>query len=68
MSHHLRTATSAHWSCDVCQLSTAPVVGLSAADETAMLASVHDRIHHGGSRTARLLLADALPTILPVAS
>ena len=67
MSHHRRTAASAHWTCHLCRLSAAPVVGVTAADETALLAAVHDRLHHGGARTAQLL-TDELPTILAAAS
>ena len=59
MSRH-RYVASAHWSCPVCLLSTEPAFGPSAAQETAHLAAVHDRLHHGGGRTAQVLLADPL--------
>lgn len=68
MSHHLRTAASAHWACPACQLSTPPLIGVSAVEEITLLATVHDRVHHGGARTAHLVLAEDLPTILPAAS
>jgi hypothetical protein len=57
MSRH-RFAPSARWSCPICLLSTEPAFGRSAEQETALLADVHDRLHHGGSRTAQVLLGD----------
>lgn len=58
MSRHRRTTSSAHWSCAVCLLATEPASGPLAADETAHLAAVHDRLHHGGARTARVHVAE----------
>jgi hypothetical protein len=68
MSHHRRTTSSAHWTCSVCDLTGVPAVGPSAEQESALLAGIHDRLHHRGSRTALLLVDDDLPTLLAAAS
>jgi hypothetical protein len=49
------TVTSAHWACHLCHLSASPVTGPTATEEATLLASVHDRVHHAGARTAQLL-------------
>jgi NADPH-dependent ferric siderophore reductase len=68
MSLHRRTTSSAHWTCTVCDLTGLPAVGASAEQETALLAGIHDRLHHRGSRTAHVLVDDDLPTLLAAAS
>jgi len=79
MSHHRNhqpaitgtpstTAPAAHWTCSRCRLDAMPLHGPSAAAETALLAGIHDRVHHGGARTAELLLTDGLPILYSAAS
>jgi hypothetical protein len=68
MSQYRRSAPSAHWTCTICRLTGVSAVGPSAEQETALLAGIHDRLHHGGSRTAHLHVDGALPALLATAS
>lgn len=61
MSRHRRVTSLVCWTCPVCGLATEPACGPSAAAETAQLAAVHDRIHHGGARTAELCFVEGPP-------
>jgi hypothetical protein len=50
---------SARWHCLSCGLSTAPTRGTAAAREIALLAGIHDQVHHRGALTARVVVSDA---------
>lgn len=41
------------WSCPECRLTSAP----SDTGPITLLAETHDRLHHGGARTAQLVPA-----------
>jgi hypothetical protein len=59
---------SAQWTCAICRLDALPTQGPDAVAETELLASVHDRVHHGGARTAQILPGEPLAALYPVAS
>jgi len=61
MSQHPLTAGTARWLCPECDLASEPVRGAQATREVAQLAGIHDRVHHRGARSARVVVTGGVP-------
>jgi len=67
-SSTLPSSTTARWHCLGCGLATEPIRGVHAAREAALLAAVHDQVHHRGALSARVVITDDVPAEAPGAA